>query len=129
MSLIRTEAELALRRSRGEAEYKESFRHILLEAERTTSLIETFREFVEFSLGLFAECLALGLDFTLGSRSFRICSVRDTATIEKERLQRWGPKRRRADRPLPAQIRRPMMNRFVQDLSRSTVFTTGNNRQ
>jgi len=29
-----------LRRSRGEAEYKESFRHILLEAERTTSLIE-----------------------------------------------------------------------------------------
>jgi heavy metal sensor kinase len=40
VSLIRTEAELALRRSRGEAEYKESFRHILLEAERTTGLIE-----------------------------------------------------------------------------------------
>jgi heavy metal sensor kinase len=40
VSLIRTEAELALRRSRGEAEYKESLRHILLEAERTTSLIE-----------------------------------------------------------------------------------------
>jgi heavy metal sensor kinase len=40
ISLVRTEAELALRRSRGEAEYKESLRHILLEAERTTSLIE-----------------------------------------------------------------------------------------
>lgn len=40
VSLIRTEAELALRRSRGEAEYKESLRNILLEAERTTSLIE-----------------------------------------------------------------------------------------
>jgi heavy metal sensor kinase len=40
VSLIRTEAELALRRSRGEGEYKESLRHILLEAERTTSLIE-----------------------------------------------------------------------------------------
>lgn len=40
VSLIRTEAELALRRSRGEAEYKESLRHILLESERTTSLIE-----------------------------------------------------------------------------------------
>jgi heavy metal sensor kinase len=40
VSLIRTEAELALRRSRGEDEYKESLRHILLEAERTTSLIE-----------------------------------------------------------------------------------------
>jgi heavy metal sensor kinase len=40
ISLIRTEAELALRRSRGEAEYKESLRHILVEAERTTALIE-----------------------------------------------------------------------------------------
>ncbi len=40
ISLMRTEAELALRRSRGEAEYKESLRHILLEAERTTALIE-----------------------------------------------------------------------------------------
>jgi len=40
VSLIRTEAELALRRSRGEVEYKESLRHILLEAERTTVLIE-----------------------------------------------------------------------------------------
>jgi signal transduction histidine kinase len=40
VSLIRTEAELALRRSRKEEEYKESLRHILLEAERTTVLIE-----------------------------------------------------------------------------------------
>ncbi|HUA14432.1 MAG TPA: ATP-binding protein [Verrucomicrobiae bacterium] len=40
VSLIRTEAELALRRSRGEDEYKEALRHILFEAERTTSLIE-----------------------------------------------------------------------------------------
>jgi heavy metal sensor kinase len=40
ISLIRTEAELALRRSRGETEYQESLRHILLEAERTTALIE-----------------------------------------------------------------------------------------
>jgi heavy metal sensor kinase len=40
VALIRTEAELALRRSRGEAEYQESMRHILLEAERTTALIE-----------------------------------------------------------------------------------------
>jgi heavy metal sensor kinase len=40
VSLIRTEAELALRRERGEVEYKESLRHVLLEAERTTVLIE-----------------------------------------------------------------------------------------
>jgi len=40
ISLIRTEAEIALRRSRGDAEYREALRHILLEAERTTSLVE-----------------------------------------------------------------------------------------
>jgi heavy metal sensor kinase len=40
ISLMRTEAELALRRARGEEEYRESLRHILLEAERTTGLIE-----------------------------------------------------------------------------------------
>jgi two-component system, OmpR family, heavy metal sensor histidine kinase CusS len=40
ISLMRTEAEVALRRSRGEEEYREALRHILLEAERTTSLIE-----------------------------------------------------------------------------------------
>lgn len=40
VSLIRTEAELALRRARSESEYRESLRHILLESERTTGLIE-----------------------------------------------------------------------------------------
>ncbi|MGA2051019.1 MAG: ATP-binding protein [Terracidiphilus sp.] len=40
ISLIRTESEIALRKSRGEAEYREALRHILLEAERTSSLVE-----------------------------------------------------------------------------------------
>jgi len=40
ISLIRTEAEIALRRSRGDAEYREALRHILLEAERTSGLVE-----------------------------------------------------------------------------------------
>jgi heavy metal sensor kinase len=40
ISLIRTEAEIALRRSRGDREYREALRHILLEAERTSGLIE-----------------------------------------------------------------------------------------
>jgi heavy metal sensor kinase len=40
ISLIRTEAELVLRRSRGEAQYQEALQHILREAERTTGLIE-----------------------------------------------------------------------------------------
>ncbi len=40
ISLIRTEAEIALRKSRGEGEYREALRHILLEAERSSSLVE-----------------------------------------------------------------------------------------
>jgi heavy metal sensor kinase len=40
VSLIRTEAELSLRRSRSQTEYQDSLRHILLESERTTALIE-----------------------------------------------------------------------------------------
>ena len=40
ISSIRKESESALRRSRGEAEYREALRRILLEAERTTTLIE-----------------------------------------------------------------------------------------
>ena len=40
IALIRTEAELALRRSRNEAEYREALSHILLETDRTSKLIE-----------------------------------------------------------------------------------------
>ena len=40
ISLIRTEAEIALRKSRDEGEYQEALRHILQESERTSSLIE-----------------------------------------------------------------------------------------
>jgi heavy metal sensor kinase len=40
ISLIRTEAEIVLRKSRGDAEYREALRHILLEAERTSTLVE-----------------------------------------------------------------------------------------
>jgi len=40
---IREEAETVLRRSRGEAEYREALRRILLEAERTTALLEELR--------------------------------------------------------------------------------------
>jgi heavy metal sensor kinase len=40
VSLIRTEAELALRRRRGESEYRDALRNVLLEAERTTVLVE-----------------------------------------------------------------------------------------
>jgi heavy metal sensor kinase len=40
IALIHTEAEIALRRSRDEAEYREALRHILLEADRTANLVE-----------------------------------------------------------------------------------------
>lgn len=40
LAAIQAEAESVLRRSRGEAEYREALRRILLEAERTTSLID-----------------------------------------------------------------------------------------
>jgi heavy metal sensor kinase len=51
VSLIRTEAELALRRSRTEAEYKDSLRQILQEAERTTLLIEQLLELARTDSG------------------------------------------------------------------------------
>jgi len=40
IALIHIEAELALRKSRNEAEYRDALRHILVEADRTTKLIE-----------------------------------------------------------------------------------------
>ncbi|HSZ60946.1 MAG TPA: ATP-binding protein [Terriglobales bacterium] len=40
ISLIRTEAEIALRKPRGTEEYREALRHVLLEAEWTSSLVE-----------------------------------------------------------------------------------------
>jgi two-component system, OmpR family, heavy metal sensor histidine kinase CusS len=40
ISLIRTEAEIALRRSRTEEEYRDALFHILMEAETTTSMVE-----------------------------------------------------------------------------------------
>jgi len=51
VALIRTEAELALRQTRGEAEYKESLQHILREAERTTLLIEQLLELARAHFG------------------------------------------------------------------------------
>ena len=57
VSLIRTEAELALRRSRTEAEYKESLRQILQESERTTQLIEELLQLARADSG--RESLAL----------------------------------------------------------------------
>lgn len=68
VSLIRTESELALRRSRSEAEYKESLNHILFEAERTTKLIEKLLELARTDSGREStEIQAVDLQQTLQS--------------------------------------------------------------
>jgi signal transduction histidine kinase len=73
ISLIRTEAEIALRRSRGDAEYREALRHILLEAERTSALVE--------------ELLFLARADS-GGETLRISSV-DLSTIVREVSEQW----------------------------------------
>jgi heavy metal sensor kinase len=73
ISLIRTEAEIALRRSRGDAEYREALRHILLEAERTSALVE--------------ELLSLARADS-GRETLRISSV-DLSTIVREVSEQW----------------------------------------
>jgi heavy metal sensor kinase len=63
VSLIRTEAELALRRSRTQTEYEDSLRQILHEAERTTQLIEQLLQVARSDSG--RESLAMNtLDLT-----------------------------------------------------------------
>jgi len=73
ISLIRTEAEIALRRSRGDAEYREALRHILLEAERTSGLLE--------------ELLSLARADS-GRETLRIASV-DLSAVIREVSEPW----------------------------------------
>jgi heavy metal sensor kinase len=73
ISLIRTEAEIALRRSRGDGEYREALRHVLLEAERSTVLVE--------------ELLTLARADS-GRETLHIASV-DLSTIVREAGERW----------------------------------------
>jgi heavy metal sensor kinase len=51
IALIRTEAEIALRKARGEAEYRETLGHILSEAEQTSALIESLLSFARADAG------------------------------------------------------------------------------
>ena len=68
IALIRTEAEIALRKSRNEAEYREALQHVLLEAEGMSNLIETLLSLARADAG--REMLALQpLDFAQLSRT------------------------------------------------------------
>lgn len=73
ISLIRTEAEIALRKSRGDAEYREALRHVLLEAERTSGLLE--------------ELLSLARADS-GRETLRITPV-DLSSVVQEAGDRW----------------------------------------
>jgi heavy metal sensor kinase len=63
VSLIRTEAELALRRSRNSEEYRIALEHILSESERTTRLLEQLLALARTDAGReFLEVRELGLE-------------------------------------------------------------------
>lgn len=96
ISLIRTEAEIALRKSRNELEYQESLRHILQEAERTSSLVEELlslaradagRESLDIrrmNLGDTVRQIAIKWQHAMASRQMRFTSnvpVRDVYVV------------------------------------------------
>jgi heavy metal sensor kinase len=74
IALIHTEAELALRRSRNESEYREALQQILVEADRTAKLIE--------------ELLALARADS-GREALNIQSI-DLAALLKESASKWS---------------------------------------
>jgi heavy metal sensor kinase len=74
IALIHTEAELALRRSRDESEYREALQHILVESDRTARLIE--------------ELLALARADS-GGEALNIQSL-DLAVLLKESASKWA---------------------------------------
>ncbi|MHB8216063.1 MAG: sensor histidine kinase [Candidatus Sulfotelmatobacter sp.] len=74
IALVHTEAELALRRSRDESEYREALQHILVEADRTAKLID--------------ELLALARADS-GSEALSIRSL-DLLTLLTESASKWA---------------------------------------
>jgi heavy metal sensor kinase len=81
IALIHTEAELALRRSRDESEYREALRHILLEAERTAKLIDELLALARADSGSEAfDIRPIDLHSTIresGSKWNQVASLRD----------------------------------------------------
>lgn len=97
VALIRTEAELALRRSRDESEYREALRHILLEADRTTRLIEELLSLARADSGreaLDLRPINLGTSLCESAASWRhVAALRNLqfeARLEEERLPVLG---------------------------------------
>jgi heavy metal sensor kinase len=97
IALIHTEAELALRRSRNDSEYREALQHILLEADRTAGLIEELLALARADSG--AETLdihPLDLQATLQESAAKwnqVAGVRNLhfqANLEEERLPVMG---------------------------------------
>ncbi len=73
LALIRTEAELALRRSRNEREYRDALQHILAESQRTSRLIDELLELARADSG--SEILTL--------------LPADLLAIVRDRFEKW----------------------------------------
>jgi heavy metal sensor kinase len=92
IALIHTEAELALRRSRDEAEYRETLRNILLEAERTAKLLEKLLDLARADSG--GEALDIhGIDLLVtlresASKWRQVASLRNLQFEERLEVQR-----------------------------------------
>jgi heavy metal sensor kinase len=72
ISLMRTEAEIALRKSRNEDEYRDALRHILIEAERTSALIDDLLSLARADAGR----------ESLDMKELNLCEV--VASVEQE---------------------------------------------
>ncbi len=87
VALIRTEAEVALRRPRSEQEYRSALQHVLAESERTTQLLEKLlslvradsgREslhMVEFDLGVLAREAVDSWQKVVASQGLRLTGI------------------------------------------------------
>ena len=93
ISLIRTEAEIALRKSRDEREYQESLSHILKEAERTSALIENLLALARADAGHFVlEMQILNLSETVMAAAKewqRVMADRDLTFIHQVTGEVW----------------------------------------
>jgi len=92
IALIHTEAELALRRSRDEGQYREALRNILLEAERTAKLLEKLLDLARADSGREAlDIHRIDLLVTLrdsASKWRQVASLRDLQFEEHLEVQR-----------------------------------------
>ena len=117
IALIRTEAEISLRKSRDSQEYRKALRHILLEAERTTSLMEELLSLARADSG------RENLHLSVLDLNALIVETADEwqQLIENRNLQF---RHRSADQPLPILADRVALQRLLAILLDNAVRYT-----